>query len=282
MPVHDRAPARRPRHAIARYRILARPFAQAIARRFTGLAQRDVATRLGISRPTLRRLLRADGTVNLATVERLERVLREPRLGFATAAVDPARDILPALTDRPAGRVDALLHSLGKNPLLAAFFAQVGRHVHWQAHIDDRARPYRQEVRLGAAWPATGGYARFAVEAAERPAELALSFSLAGADGFALAIDYGLLRIDDEHVHAWELIARRSTVAPAPPGEVSFLTWLPGHDAVLVVRSDRPCRIRHVATLTTADGDARLDEPAAEAGFRAMGYFHVAPDAPWR
>jgi hypothetical protein len=39
-------------------------------------------------------------------------------------------------------------------------------------------------------------------------------------------------------------------------------------------------RVRHVETLAPAPGEALLDVGAA-VGFRAMGYFHVAPTAPW-
>lgn len=264
----------------ARFRILGPAFARAVAHRFGELARGQVARRLQISLPTLRKLARGEGTVNQVTITRLERALRAPHLTFAVRASDPTQAVIPSMTALPAGDLDATIRALASNPMLAAFFGQIGTHVHWRTHIHDARRSYRDVVRAPAPWPPAGAYARFAVDADAPRVDLALSFALRGHNQFDLAIDFGLIRIEAAAIAAWELIARRAMTAPRGGGAPTFLTWIPGHDHEVLVRSDHPCRVRHVETLAPAPGEALLDGGAA-VGFRAMGYFHVAPTAPW-
>lgn len=274
-----RTPPRR-RGPPARFRILGPAFARAIAHRFGELPRGQVARRLAVSLPTLRKLSRGEGTVNQVTITRLERALRAPHLTFAVRASDPTQAVIPSMTALPAGDLDATIRALAGNPMLAAFFGQIGTHVHWRTHIHDARRTYRDVVRAPTPWPASGAYARFAVDADAPGLDLALSFALRGHNQFDLAIDFGLIRVDADAIAAWELIARRAMTAPRGAAAPTFLTWIPGHDHEVLVRSDHPCRLRHVETLAAAAGEAQLDG-AATVGFRAMGYFHVAPTAPW-
>jgi hypothetical protein len=271
-----------PRATASRFRILGEPFARAIHDRFGDLARTGVARRLSISVPTLRKLTRGEGTVNQATVARLEHALRAPHLTFAVRATDPTQAVIPSMTSLPAGDLDATIRGLAANPMLAAFFRQIGTYVHWRTHINDPARPFRHGLKAPAPWPHDGAYARFAIDGDEPTVELVLSFALHGPNHFDLAIDFGLCRCDATQTATWELIARRAATAPRHGAVRSFLTWIPGHDHEVLVRSDRPCRLRHVETLTAAAGEALLDAtPAHTVGFRAMGYFHVAPTPPW-
>ncbi len=263
----------------ARFRILGPAFARVIAHRFGAAPRTEVARRLAISVPTLRKLSRGEGTVNQATIARLERALRAPHLTFAVRASDPTQAVIPSMTALPAGDLDATIRALASNPMLASFFQQIGTHVHWRTHIHDARRTFRDVVRAPAPWPAAGAYARFAIDSDAPDLDLALSFALRGHNQFDLAIDFGLLRIDAAAITAWELIARRALTAPRTAA-ATFLTWIPGHDHEVLVRGDHPWRLRHVETLAPAAGEALLDAGAA-AGFRAMGYFHVAPIAPW-
>jgi hypothetical protein len=264
----------------ARFRILGPAFARAIEHRYGELARGQVAQRLAISLPTLRKLSRGEGMVNQVTIARLERALRAPHLTFAVRASDPTQAVIPSMTALPAGDLDATIRALASNPMLAAFFQQIGTHVHWRTHIHDARRTYRDVVRAPTPWPTTGAYARFAIDAATPGLDLALSFALRGHNQFDLAIDFGLVRIDAGAIAAWELIARRAMTAAGTAATPTFLTWIPGHDHEVLFRSDHPCRLRHVETLAAAAGEALLDGGAA-VGFRAMGYFHVAPTAPW-
>lgn len=264
----------------ARFRILGPAFARALDRAFAGESRATIARRLHISLPTLRKLLRGDGTVNTATVERLEAALRVERASFALVDVDPARDVVPTMTALPAAHLQATLHALAANPVVASLLAQIGRHVHWRNHVADPARPFRQSVTVPATWPATGAYARLAIDAGDAPLELVLAFPLRALHELDLVIDFGLVRLDATTARTWELIGRRGVSQARRPGPVTVLAWIPGHDRELVLRSDHPCRVRHVATLALTDGDTALDPPDPELGFRAMGYFHVPP-APW-
>ncbi len=278
--VEPKRTAARRRGPPARFRILGPAFAQAIEHRFGDLPRGQVAARLAISLPTLRKLARGEGTVNHGTIARLERALRAPHLTFAVRASDPTQAVIPSMTALPAGDLDATIRALAGNPMLAAFFQQIGTHIHWRTHIHDPRRSYRAVVRAPPPWPAGGAYARFAIDSDAPALDLALSFALRGHNQFDLAIDFGLVRIDAHEIAAWELIARRAMTAPRDATAPTFLTWIPGHDHEVLVRGDHPCQLRHVETLTPAAGEALLDRSAA-AGFRAMGYFHVAPTAPW-
>ena len=266
------ASSRRP--APARYRVLAQAFAHAFAARFAEVPRARAAAALGVSVPTLRKLLRADATINEATVGRLERALGVGRLAFATEATAPGRPIIPAITALPAGQVDATLHALAGTPMLAAFFAQVGRHVHWRGHIADEARPYRQ-VLTGSP---TAGYHRFVVEPAALPAELILSFSIRGL-GTDVAIDYGALVAGGGRARSWAYITREGHEAALTRAAFSFLTWLGPGDEV-IVRGDRPSAIRAAGVLARDDGERLLADEGEPIGFRAMGYFHLPPELP--
>jgi hypothetical protein len=264
----------------ARFRILGPAFARAVANRFGDLPRGQVARRLAISLPTLRKLSRGDGTVNQVTITRLERALRAPHLTFAVRASDPTQAVIPSMTALPAGDLGATIQALASNPMLAAFFRQIGTHVHWRTHIHDAGRTYRDVVRAPTPWPATGAYARFAVDREAPTLDLALSFALRGHNQFDLAIDFGLIRVDADAIAAGELIARRAMTVRRDAAAPSFLTWIPGHDHEVLIRSDQPLPAAPVETLTAAAGEALLDRVAA-VGFRAMGYFASPPPPPW-
>ena len=277
MPALARSAAPAERGRAARYRVLGAPLARALAERYDDLPRATIARRLGVSVPTLRKLVRGAGTINRVTVERIARVLHRPPESFAVASGDPARPVVPALIELPSNHLDHALRWFGANPLLARFLGEIGRTVHWQHQLVDEARPYRLEFAAPSGLPVRGGYVEWTL-AADGALDLIVSYRVAGPGDLGLAIDVGALRADGTEVRAWELIARRAAVGPRTAGAVTFLAWVPAGD-VLLVRADGPCRLAGARAVADADAEARLDGHTA--GLRALGGFHVASAPPW-
>lgn len=268
-----------------RYRLLEGAVEREIRRRWGLLPLQETARRLGLSVPTLRRMLRSEGVYNDATLRQVEDALSTPRILLAAAVDEGGEGNVPdmsLLSNLPAAAVQSILRTSGG--LLTAFevAGRARRLVHWALGVRDQRRPHRQLVHTGSV-PFGGAYAQMHVDTSDGELDLVVSMILPLPMGFDIAIDFGWLRLGDGSWRSDDIIGREVFEKRAS-GPRSFITFAPAGPGVsFLMRGSARFDARLVGYLGINEGEERLGDASDPlVGFRARGLFHVAGDElPW-
>lgn len=262
-----------------RYRLLRGSVEREVLRRWGALPLNEVARKVGLSVPTLRRMMASQGVYNEVTLRRVEDALAVPRILLATAVDEGDGAAVPdisKLADLPSAAIQSLLRSAGG--LFTAYDAarRAKDLIHWALGLNDEHRPHRRLVRTSNV-PFGGAYACVDVEPSQGShLDLVVSMVLPMPMSFDVAIDYGRLLLRAGRWRSDDIIGRETLDKPAgqPP---CFITFAPGAMSTpFLIRGNVPFEARVGAYLPVKDGEERLrDGSDPLVGFRARGLFHV-------